>query len=179
MHCVKCKSNIPQVRVDLGYRECVDCSSVEQVGCVDITYHKTGNTIQVMDKQTAAKVNKLSQRAGYGIMRGLRGGSTPKSNTKIVGNSGREMRMPTREDFERAGKMAMSLMDSKGKDSAIKYLNEALESRMISGSHRRQLLEIVNTFMPDPVVEYAAKETVIDEEIQFAFRNWKNSKVYR
>ena len=89
------------------------------------------------------------------------------------------MRMPTREDFERAGKMAMSIMDSKGKDSAIKYLNEALESRMISGSHRRQLLEIVNTFMPDPVVEYATKETVIDEEIQFAFRNWKNSKVYR
>ena len=179
MICKSCKTTIPQGRVDLGYTECVDCSTTERYGCIPITYHKTGNTIQVMDKESAAKINKLSQRAGYGIMRGLRGGSTPKSNTKIVGNSGREMRMPTREDFERAGKMAMSLMDSKGKDSAIKYIEEALVSRMISGSHRRQLLEIVNTFAPDPVVEKTVIEDTVDEEIQFAFRNWKNSKVYR
>ena len=50
---------------------------------------------------------------------------------------------------------------------------------MISGSHRRQLLEIVNTFAPDPVVEKTVVEDTVDEEIQFAFRNWKNSKVYR
>ena len=112
-------------------------------------------------------------------MRGLRGGSTPKSTTKIVGNSGRVMRMPTQEDFNRAGEQVMSIMESKGKDSAIKYIDEVLGSRMISGSHHRQLKEIVNTFMPDPVVEYSVKEEVIDEEIQFAFRNWKNSRVYR
>ena len=70
-------------------------------------------------------------------------------------------------------------LDIKGKDSAIKYIDEVLESRMISGSHHRQLKEIVNTFMPDPVVEYSVKEDVVDEEIQFAFKNWKNSKVYR
>ena len=181
MKCIKCSNSISQQRLKVlpSTKVCVNCSTVEAVGCVDICYHKTGNTIQVMDKESAAKINKLSQRAGYGIMRGLRGGSTPKSTTKIVGNSGRVMRMRTRQDFERAGKMAMSIMDSKGKDSAIKYLDGALESRMISGSHRRQLLEIVNTFMPDPVVEYSVKEEVIDEEIEFAFRNWKNSKVYR
>ena len=111
-------------------------------------------------------------------MRGLRGGSTPKSTTKIVGNSGRVMRMPTRQDFENAGKRVMDLLELKDKDSAIKYIDEVLESRMISGSHHRQLKEIVNTFSPDPVVEYSVKEEVIDEEIQFAFRNWKNSKVY-
>ena len=181
MNCIHCKTEIPKQRLQAlpSTKTCTECSTTEQVGCVDICYHKTGNTIQITDKDTAKRINKLAQRAGYGIMRGLRGGSTPKSTTKIVGNSGREMRIPTQEDFERAGKMAMSIMDSKGKDSAIKYLDGALESRMISGSHRRQLLEIVNTFMPDPVVEYSVKEEVIDEEIEFAFRNWKNSKVYR
>jgi hypothetical protein len=132
-----------------------------------------------MDKASAEKINKLSQRSGYGIMRGLRGGSTPKSTTPITGSSNRMLRMPTREDFERAGQTTMSILDSKGKDSAIKYIEEALVSRMISGSHRRQLLEIVNTFAPDPVVEKTVVEDTVDEEIQFAFRNWKNSKVYR
>jgi hypothetical protein len=181
MNCTKCSKSISQQRLKAlpNTNVCVNCSTVEAVGCVDICYHKTGNTIQVMDKESAAKINKLSQRAGYGIMRGLRGGSTPKSKTKIMGNSGRVMRMPTREDFEAAGKRVMTIMDSKGKDSAIKYIDEVLESRMISGSHHRQLKEIVNTFMPDPVVEYSVKETVIDEEIQFAFRNWKNSKIYK
>ena len=89
------------------------------------------------------------------------------------------LRMPTREDFEKAGQTTMAILDSKGKDSAIKYIEEALVSRMISGSHRRQLLEIVNTFSPDPVVEKTVIEDTVDEEIQFAFRNWKNSKVYR
>jgi len=180
MKCIKCSNSISQQRLKVlpSTKVCVNCSTVEAVGCVDICYHKTGNTIQVMDKESAAKINKLSQRAGYGIMRGLRGGSTPKSTTKIVGNSGRVMRMPTRQDFENAGKQVMDLLELKDKDSAIKYIDEVLESRMISGSHHRQLKEIVNTFSPDPVVEYSIKEEVIDEEIQFAFRNWKNSKVY-
>ena len=181
MNCIHCKTEIPNQRLQAlpNTKTCTECSTIEQVGCVDICYHKTGNTIQVMDKESAAKINKLSQRAGYGIMRGLRGGSTPKSTTKITGNSGRVMRMPTRQDFENAGKRVMDILELKDKDSAIKYIDEVLESRMISGSHHRQLKEIVNTFMPDPVVEYSVKETVIDEEIQFAFRNWKNSKIYK
>jgi len=181
MNCIHCKTEIPNQRLQAlpNTKTCTECSTIEQVGCVDICYHKTGNTIQVMDKESAAKINKLSQRAGYGIMRGLRGGSTPKSTTKIAGNSGRVMRMPTRQDFENAGKRVMDILELKDKDSAIKYIDEVLESRMISGSHHRQLKEIVNTFSPDPVVEYSVKEEVINEEIQFAFRNWKNSKIYR
>tara|TARA_B100000902_G_scaffold398965_1_gene467721 strand:+ start:1083 stop:1622 length:540 start_codon:yes stop_codon:yes gene_type:complete len=179
MNCRQCKDKLPQVRVDLGYKDCVSCSTVEAVSCVDITYHKTGNTIQVMDKETANKINKLAQRSGYGIMRGLRGGSTPKSKTKIVGNSGRSMRMPTQEDFNRAGEQVMSILENKDKQSALNYIDNALESRLISGSHSRQLRDILDTFSPDPVVEYVTEEPVISEEIQFAFRNWKNSKIYR
>ena len=88
MKCIKCSNSISQQRLKAlpSTKVCVNCSTVEAVGCVDICYHKTGNTIQVMDKESAAKINKLSQRAGYGIMRGLRGGSTPKSKTKFLKN---------------------------------------------------------------------------------------------
>jgi len=181
LNCIKCKSKIQAQRLKAlpNTKTCTECSTTEQVGCVDITYHKTGNTIQVMDKESAAKINKLAQRAGYGIMRGLRGGSSSKKTTKLNGSSGAVMRMATQQDFEFIGKQVMQLIDMDNKQSAIKTIDEALESRMISGSHRRQLLEIVNTFMPDPVVKYTVEEQVIDEEIQFAFRNWKNTKVYK
>lgn len=181
LNCIKCKSKIQAQRLKAlpNTKTCTECSTTEQVGCVDITYHKTGNTIQVMDKESAAKINKLAQRAGYGIMRGLRGGSASKQPTKVNKSPGIIARMATQDDFEQVGKRVMTLIDLDNKQTAIKTIDEALESRLISGSHHRQLMGIVNTFIPDPIVEYTEQEHVIDEEIQFAFKNWKNSKVYR
>ena len=62
----KCNNIIPPQRLALGYTECVDCSSTEAYGCVAITYHKTGNTIQIMPKAQAARIRKLTARRGYG-----------------------------------------------------------------------------------------------------------------
>ena len=67
---MKCKCNniIPKQRVNLGYKVCVDCSTTEQYGCSAITYHKTGNSIQIMSSSDAAKIAKMTQRRGYGTM---------------------------------------------------------------------------------------------------------------
>ena len=54
MNCKKCNSEIPKKRIDLGYTTCIDCSTVEQYGCVDIVYHKTGNTVQPMARAAQA-----------------------------------------------------------------------------------------------------------------------------
>ena len=69
---MKCKCNniIPQQRVDLGYTVCVQCSTVKQYGCAPITYHKTGNSIQIMSSKDTARISKLTQRRGYGTMLG-------------------------------------------------------------------------------------------------------------
>ena len=64
----KCKKIIPQQRVALGYTSCVDCSTTEPYGCVAITYHKTGNTIQIVSKSQAKRMRKLSARRGYGTL---------------------------------------------------------------------------------------------------------------
>ena len=64
----KCKNTIPQQRVNLGYKVCVQCSTVEQYGCAPITFHKTGNSIQIMSSEDAAKIAKLTQRRGYGTL---------------------------------------------------------------------------------------------------------------
>ena len=65
-----CKNIIPIQRVKLGYTTCVQCSTVERYGCAPITYHKTGNSIQIMSSKDAARIAKLSRRKGYGTMLG-------------------------------------------------------------------------------------------------------------
>ena len=69
---MKCKCNniIPQGRVNLGYKTCVNCSTTEKYGCIPITYHKTGNTIQIMSQSDAAHIAKATRRRGYGTMLG-------------------------------------------------------------------------------------------------------------
>ena len=64
----KCENIIPQVRVDLGYTSCVDCSTTEAYGCAPIINHKTGNSIQIMSSSDAARIAKLTRRRGYGTM---------------------------------------------------------------------------------------------------------------
>ena len=74
MNCIHCKTEIPKQRLQAlpNTKTCTECSTTEQVGCVDICYHKTGNTIQITSKDVANKLRRLSARTGYGIMRGLK-----------------------------------------------------------------------------------------------------------
>ena len=182
--CPKCNTNkIPKGRIDLGFNVCVECSTVEAVSCVDITYHKTGNTIQITDKATADRLNKLSQRSGYGIMRGLRSGKAPKSTpTKIEPNTKptRHYRQYTHDDLKSVLEDAVEYMELGMRKKAIQHVESSLESNRINGVQRRKAMEILDVMFPRPVKEVIINEQEpIDEEIQFAFRNWKNSKIYR
>ena len=57
-------------RVNLGYKVCINCSNTEKYGCAPITFHKTGNSIQIMSSSDAAKIAKMTRRRGYGTMLG-------------------------------------------------------------------------------------------------------------
>ena len=54
------------VRIKYGYNTCVSCSTAEKYGCVDIINHKTGNNIQILSRQDADTIAKLTRRRGYG-----------------------------------------------------------------------------------------------------------------
>ena len=64
----KCKNIIPEGRLRLGFRVCVECSTVERYGCATVINHKTGNTIQIMSQEDAKRIAKLTRRRGYGTM---------------------------------------------------------------------------------------------------------------
>ena len=183
MNCVKCKVEIDARRLKAlpQTKVCVNCSTTEAVGCVDITYHKTGNTIQIMDKASADKINKLAKRSGFGIMAGMKGGSGGGSSkvSSLGTTSTKILRMPTRHDYESALKGLGEWINTEDRDLCLKYVQEQYESRKINSKHCFWLNTVIDKLLPPVVEEYTEKEEVIDEEIQYAFRNWKNSSIYR
>lgn len=137
MNC-KCGATIPELRTGLGYRECVNCSTVEAHGCIDIIYHKTGNTIQITDKKTAERMRLLSRRNGMGTLRGAGagGGGTPQAT---VGQ-----RIPPRvtrlytvshETLNKIGEEALVLAETEGTPSALLFLEKALVQGIIFPVH--------------------------------------------
>jgi hypothetical protein len=72
MNCIKCNQQLHSVRIKYGYNRCVNCSSTEKLGAVPITNHKTGNTIQIVPMDVANNLNRLAQRSGYGVCRGMK-----------------------------------------------------------------------------------------------------------
>ena len=143
MKCISCDSILPNVRISLGYKHCVNCSDVEGYGCVDIVYHKTGNTVQVMSKAAAAEVNK-HKRKGFGTM--LKGGSktstyNPKGSvhgvsTCIIGND---------ITFNKVGEICMSLFENKGIEAAHKYIDSAVKNYDINKNQAFKLKRIFSS----------------------------------
>ena len=126
---MKCNHNIPQARLDLGYKVCIDCSTVEKLGCIDTINHKTGNTIQVMSREDAEKANKLTKRAGFGILRSMANGSSQRKSNMITGCS--TTYVGNNDTFEQVGKTYMDYLEV-DKEIAQRFLDRALNKVEIS-----------------------------------------------
>ena len=127
---MKCKHNIPQARLDLGYTECVECSTVEKLGCIDTINHKTGNTIQVMSRGDADQASKLTKRAGFGTLRAITKGSSQRK-TKYQYDGCSTSQVGSQELYEHVGKTYIDYLDV-DKDIAERYLTRSLDNFEIS-----------------------------------------------
>ena len=73
IQCVRCGGNMPSLRLSkYGYNYCVNCSTTSKMGCIPITNHKTGNAVQIVPIELANRVNRLAQRQGYGVCKGMK-----------------------------------------------------------------------------------------------------------
>lgn len=54
----RCNSEIHPVRIELGLKTCIKCSTAKQYSCVPIINGKTGNTIQVVSAEQAQTIRK-------------------------------------------------------------------------------------------------------------------------
>ena len=57
-----CSIEMDEARVDMGYTQCILCSSEEKVSCHTIYPHKTGGYIQVVSKEQSERMNRLDRR---------------------------------------------------------------------------------------------------------------------
>jgi hypothetical protein len=187
----KCGSEIPEKRTELGYKECVKCSKVEVYGCVDVVYHKTGNTIEIMDKASVEQYNKMARRTGFGIMSGMRSGKaseppkTPLSDKPV----GRDPYISTGKSFEVVGERAMLKMENHGLEKALEYVKKAVSEFEINSLEGDKLSRILKeTYKITESLQIKKSETTrynpygkkepymkkeVSEETEWAFKNWK------
>lgn len=146
MNCKNCQEPINPARLAAlpNTITCVNCSNVQGVACVDIVYHKTGNTIQIMDKDSAKAINKASKRTGFGSLKALKGGSSDGKVETKLGVYRMRIPPPIENCYESVGEEMMKFVEFKEKEEATSLLNDALSKSKITSSQYSQLLTIVN-----------------------------------
>ena len=140
----KCSNIIPEKRIQMGYKVCVECSTTERYGCIDIIYHKTGNTIEILDAEDARKMKKLSQRRGFGSLRSMGPGSSD-TGKKVIHFGASLAFIGTPENFEKEGEKAVVYLETFGIEKAIKSIESAHKSCRISNEQALRLKKIITS----------------------------------
>ena len=147
MNCTNCGTNIPTKRADLGYKTCIECSTTESYGCVNIINHKTGNTVQVMSKEQAAMINKIGDRKRFGTI--LRGGSKSDNYNpkKVIYGGCSTSFVGSKELFDEVGEKAVNMLELRGLDAALSLIDKECKEYTISGTQAfriKQIVQILN-----------------------------------
>jgi hypothetical protein len=136
----KCEQEIPAARVNLGYRVCVQCSQEQAVSCVDIIYHKTGNTIQQCTKEQAEAIRKVSRRSGFGASAGMRAGSDPKPKVTLTRRAmPARARIATPMELDAIGRDIMSIIDSEGVERVPSRLQWYISGNLCTPAQARKI----------------------------------------
>jgi hypothetical protein len=151
MNC-KCGSTIPEKRIQLGYKTCVECSTESRWTVVPVNYHKTGNTAEVIkDPEVAADFIFQSQRKSFGVLRGMTSNrrrpvatEKPKEVKTITkpAPTGAISRYMPKYEFNEVGMEMMQILESQGIDNALKHIQKSLSDRRIFKKQADQLIEI-------------------------------------
>ena len=156
-HCKHCNNIIPLKRIELlpDTDTCVACSTVDKCSAVPVIHHKTGNEIQIVkDPEVAAEFHRLASRVGYGTLRGLKAGKSGGTDYKI-NITKRKIFIAHADEatFNKLGEKVMSTYDLLGKDKALKIIQDAVTSRLISSSQGAKLTKIIQAVSNNKPIE--------------------------
>ena len=71
--CSVCECDLPNERIHLGYKECLDCSEVDKYSSHTVYPHKTGGYIQPMSVEQSDNLKRLDRRSSGGSARKAKG----------------------------------------------------------------------------------------------------------
>jgi hypothetical protein len=132
----------------------VDCSTERKWGVVPITYHKTGNTVEIVkDPDLAAEMVAMSQRTGFGVMKGLTGSHRKANNKeapkpkalpdKIIQDK-IISRKKIESDWYLVGEEATKIAETSGIDKALQHIQQAHDEKRIFRCDVERLTQIIN-----------------------------------
>lgn len=153
MKCKHCEGIIPQKRIDLGYRECVNCSTTQRWSANPVIFHKTGNTTEIIkDPEVAADIAFASARKGFGVLRGM----TSRRKPVEAKNAKNKKIVPQQQNFSRpigsykpvyyfeeVGTESMSIFESIGANAACAHIEKSLAKKRIYKKQADQLIQII------------------------------------
>jgi len=163
--CKTCNESYPQQRKDMGYTVCVDCSTEPGWSCSALTFHKTGNSIEIIkDPEVAYNINQMAARKSFGVMSGITGryrryqedtNSTPtkKKWVDMTGEvySTRKQTIGTLSgktvDFESQGTYAVNLLESEGLDASITWIKQEYRNLHLSQSDFVRLIKMIRALV--------------------------------
>ena len=144
-NCTKCNTKIPDERIHLGYRECVECSSVEPYSAHVVYPHKTGAFVQPVSKETKESLDRLDRRA-------VKVGGKMSAPTNVKEWSMPEPK-PTRRqqlhtnqvNFNDSYEPTINTYKKKGYVVTINYLKQLFRKNKITMTTKNQLVNVLTT----------------------------------
>ena len=149
-----CGVEIHSKRSELGYKKCLECSTEKKWGVIPITYHKTGNTIEIVkDPDLANTINAMSKRTGFGVMKGLtssykhtinKESPAPKQLPEKILIDREISRTKLESDWYIVGEESVEIAENSGIDTALAYINIAFDQKRIFKCDVERLTQILN-----------------------------------
>jgi len=147
-NCRKCDTKIGDERFHLGYKECVECSSVEPYSAHVVYPHKTGAFVQPVSKETKKNLQRLDRRA-------------VKVGGKINAPQAREWKMPepkpkvepkpqqkvyyNHTTFNDSFKQCIDTYKQKGYVVTLNYLKQLFNKNRITMTTKNQLVNTLTS----------------------------------
>ena len=147
-NCTKCDTKMPDERIHLGYRECVECSSVEPYSAHVVYPHKTGAFVQPVSSETKKNLDRLDRRA-------------VKVGGKINAPKAREWKLPepkpkvepkpqqkvyyNQVNFNDSYEQTIDTYKQKGYVVTINYLKQLFNKNKITMSTKNQLVNVLTS----------------------------------
>ena len=185
--CTVCNSVIPEGRLKVlqTATTCTNCSTEEKWSGGHVIHHKTGNEVCVIkDKKLAEEFQRMSSRAGFGTMRGMKPGVSggAKSNGLAVGVAFQA----DKATFEEMGTKAMDLYELFGIDKVNRFLSEKVTERVISFGQSQKILKLIEVvyskeisqkktekYNPYGKYEPNIPKGSVSKEIEESFKYWR------
>tara|TARA_R100001377_G_C3125778_1_gene87554 strand:- start:39 stop:572 length:534 start_codon:yes stop_codon:yes gene_type:complete len=156
--CKKCSVEIPNHRFNLGYSECVKCSTVKKYVSHTIYPHKTGAWVQPVSEEQSENLNRLDRRAAGGTRKAkgivadkswdrfLENYNKPKDN--LESKPKRVPKLPTQLfiSYKKAIQKVFDTFNNRGYDYASNYTQSLYADDKISLMQKSKIMNELTFF---------------------------------